>query len=479
MQESSWYTGFTPILILLIVVGIVFSRLKRPEGLVHLADAAFRRRRVLNWMLLGFGYAFLYWGRYNLQPAIEALGGKSMIKDFNMIFTAGTWVYGFSFLVNGPLTDRKGGRFAIILSTVGAGLSNLLMGLACWASLSKMISPEVFYWCLLILYPVNMYFQSFGAVAIVKVNSHWFHVKERGVFGAIFGILISLGIYFAFDWSNAIVKAQSAQWAFFAPSFMLILASVLCLIWVKDDPQSAGYGKIETGDATDGDTSPRLPAMQVFRMMLSNPIIMTIAAIEFCSGFLRQSIMQMYRFFAKATDPLLHLKGDFVYENWGLCLCVAGILGGVFAGVLSDRLFQSRRGPVAVLLYGFMVVGGLGMFYLLDHPGVGWIALFMSLSVIGVHGMLSGTASQDFGGSKNVGVAVGIIDGFVYLGTGAQSLFYGFTLPSGEGQEALDLSRWSAWPGAMVVMAVLGLALAFTIRKAKPRPKPVFAVAAK
>ena len=61
------------ILILLIVVGIVFSRLKRPEGLVHLADAAFRRRRVLNWMLLGFGYAFLYWGRYNLQPAIEAM----------------------------------------------------------------------------------------------------------------------------------------------------------------------------------------------------------------------------------------------------------------------------------------------------------------------------------------------------------------------------------------------------------------------
>ena len=30
---------------------------------------------------------------------------------------------------------------------------------------------------------------------------------------------------------------------------------------------------------------------------------------------------------------------------------------------------------------------------------------------------------------KNVGVAVGIIDGFVYLGTGVMSLTYGFLLP--------------------------------------------------
>ena len=57
------------------------------------------------------------------------------------------------------------------------------------------------------LYALNMYFQSFGAVSIVKVNSAWFHLRERGTFGGIFGILISLGLYFAFDWSSAIVKA--------------------------------------------------------------------------------------------------------------------------------------------------------------------------------------------------------------------------------------------------------------------------------
>ena len=43
-----------------------------------------------------------------------------------------------------------------------------------------------------------MYFQSFGAVSIVKVNAAWFHVRERGTFGGIFGVLISLGLYLAF-----------------------------------------------------------------------------------------------------------------------------------------------------------------------------------------------------------------------------------------------------------------------------------------
>ena len=43
--------------------------------------------------------------------------------------------------------------------------------------------------------------------------------------------------------------------------------------------------------------------------------------------------------------------------------------------------------------------------------------------------MLSGTASMDFGGKKNVGI-VGIIDGFVYLGTGVTT--YGMVLPKEE-----------------------------------------------
>lgn len=73
-MDKPWYTGFTPILLLLVAVAIVVWRLPKVQGLPHLENSAYRRRRALNWLVAGTTYAFLYWGRYNLQPAIEALG---------------------------------------------------------------------------------------------------------------------------------------------------------------------------------------------------------------------------------------------------------------------------------------------------------------------------------------------------------------------------------------------------------------------
>jgi OPA family glycerol-3-phosphate transporter-like MFS transporter len=98
--------------------------------------------------------------------------------------------------------------------------------------------------------------------------------------------------------------------------------------------------------------------------------------------------------------------------------------------------------------------------------------------VIGVHGMLSGTASMDFGGAKNAGIAVGIIDGFVYLGTGVMSLTYAIVLPKVELDSAgkivgaaTDPANWQAWPIAMIPPALVGFLLALRLWNAKPKPK--------
>ena len=334
-----------------------------------------------------------------------------------------------------------------------------------------MILVQVF----VLLYALNMYFQSFGAVSIVKVNAAWFHVRERGVIGAVFGILISLGIYFAFDWSKIVLELLPLEWVFLVPA--IILAAFWIIDWfvVQDRPSLAGHPDIELGDATSGDTGPQKGAVEVFVMMLRNPIIMTIACIEFCSGFLRQAIMQWYPSFAKQTDRVLGLKAEFVNENWGILLCCAGILGGVLAGVISDRVFGSRRGPVAGILYVVLLVGSIVLAFVYSTPAVGYLVVFLSLAVIGVHGMLSGTASMDFGGSKNAGIAVGIIDGFVYLGTGVMSITYGLVLPADKLDEsgrlvgpATDPANWSWWPIAMIPLAAIGFVLCLRVWNARP-----------
>jgi OPA family glycerol-3-phosphate transporter-like MFS transporter len=485
---SEWLAELWPILILLAVVALVIARLPKID-LGH--DTAFRRRRVLNWLPLGLTYAFLYMARYNLKVskfAFEEIagsdGGAMMGNDaFGIIFGVGTIVYGFSFLINGPLTDRYGGRFSILCGAAGAAVMNLLMGLITLSLLNQGPGADFFarhfVYVFSVLYAANMYFQSFGAVAIVKVNAAWFHVRERGVFGAIFGILISLGLYFAFDWCYLILEHIGLIWVFLVPAILLSVFWIIDVGVVKNTPGEAGQRDFDTADASSGVEGPRLGALAVFKLMLSNPIIMTIAVIEFCSGFLRQAIMQWFRTFAKQTDAALGLAGSFVYENWGLLLCCAGILGGVVAGIISDHVFQSRRGPVAFLLYAVMLVGSLALVFTYETSAVSWLVLFMSMAVIGVHGMLSGTASMDFGGTRNVGIAVGIIDGFVYLGTAVMSFTYAILLPREQLDEAgrivgaaTDPGNWRAWPLAMVPIAVLGLTLASRVWHAKPQPQP-------
>jgi OPA family glycerol-3-phosphate transporter-like MFS transporter len=483
-----WLNELLPIFILLAAVAIVISRLPKVEGLDY--TQAFRVRRVLNWVPLGLTYAFLYMGRYNLKVSQGAFGaiqnsaGEPMMTNagFATIFMVGTIVYGVSFVINGPLTDRFGGKRAILVGAGGAALMNLIMGLATWTVLhqgpASGFVADHFLVVFSALYALNMYFQSFGAVAIVKVNAPWFHVRERGVIGAVFGILISLGVYFAFDWSKIILRHLPLEWVFLMPALILVLFWLIDVFVVQDRPSLAGHPDIELGDATSGDQGPQKGAVEVFKMMLRNPIIMTIACIEFCSGFLRQAIMQWYPSFARQTNETLGLLDGFVNRNWGMLLCCAGILGGVLAGVISDRVFQSRRGPVAGILYGVMLIGAVAMTFIYSTSVVGYLVLFMSLAVIGVHGMLSGTASMDFGGSKNAGIAVGIIDGFVYLGTGVMSLVYGLVLPKDQLDAAgrlvgpaTDPANWSAWPIAMIPLALIGFFLALRVWNAKPKGK--------
>jgi len=458
-----WLERILPILILLAVVSLVVWRLPKVD-LGHSAE--FQRRRFLNWFPLGMTYAFLYMGRYNLAAAKNDLGDLISNEDFGTIKAVGTIVYGVSFLLNGPLTDRIGGRKTMLLAAGGSAFANIAMGVLLVSGVTTNI---VLYFAL--LYGLNMYFQSFGAVSIVKVNASWFHLRERGTFGGIFGILISLGLYFAFDWCAMIAENAETQWVFFIPAALLVTFFFATFVFVRDTPAEAGHADIDTGDgalaagdhAGKGGVKETIEGvMRIGGMMLRNPVILVIAAIEFCSGFLRSALMDWYAIFRVQT----HLD-NFIAGNGGLGQGGGGTLGGVIAGGISDHGFQSRRGPMASILYGVMLAGAIAMWVTLENGLVmSIIATVMMLAIIGVHGMLSGAASMDFGGKQNVGIVVGIIDGLVYLGQGVQYLTLGHMVPTGDA--ATVAGNWNVWPLMMIPAALLGLALGSRIWNAKP-----------
>jgi MFS transporter, OPA family, glycerol-3-phosphate transporter len=467
-----------PILVLIAVIAVVVVRLPRVD-VGH--TPGFRHRRLLNWLPLGLTYAFLYMGRYNMT-VLKNVGGI-LGHDFGNIDAWGSLVYGLSFLVNGPLADRIGGRRTILIAAGGSLAANALIGLL-WKT-GGIDGHSIT--ALSALFVLNMYFQSFGAVSIVKVNASWFHLRERGTFGGIFGILISLGLYFAFDWGSRIAEAacpacsahprglagaasavdrQGLAWLFLVPAAILAVFWALSFLWVRDTPSQAGLSDFDVADASSGQAETREPAVRVIVRMLKNPVILTIAVIELCSGFLRQGILKWSGDFAGGTGAI-----TYVNRHWGMVSCIAGITGGMFAGVVSDHLFHSRRPPMSTVLYLVMLAGALVLVPLLGAPlAVSWVIAVMAMAIIGVHGMLSGVASQDFGGRLNTGVAVGLIDGFVYLGTAIQDQVYGGALsllPEKGTAAARVVESWRPWPIAMIPVAALGLALSIRIWNAR------------
>src|SRR5437667_8699583 len=187
------------VICLVLVVGIYFYNNPLKHG------PWFLSRRFINWFPLGMTYAFRCMGRHNLTVAKNPLGSLMSNGDFGLIFAAGTITYAFSFLINGPLVDKIGGKKGILIAALGAAAANVALGVITWLVLTSRIHVRLLP-IFSVTYALNMYFQSYGAVSIIKVKAHWFHVRERGVFGAIFGTLISFGVYFAFDWGQAIVK---------------------------------------------------------------------------------------------------------------------------------------------------------------------------------------------------------------------------------------------------------------------------------
>ncbi|MBU1241088.1 MFS transporter [Myxococcota bacterium] len=424
----------------------------------------FTSRRFWNWFPLGIAYAALYMGRYSYIPAQAELGELGLLTKAGLGFVTmvGAITYGVSFLFNGPLTDKIGGRKAMLIATMGSGLVNLLIGF-------MIATGKVgnFTTMLAVLYGVNMYFQSFASVAIVKVNSNWFHISERGVFGGIFGVLIASGLFLAYTVSPFLMKSffvGSPQFYFIIPGALLLVMFISTLVFIRDTPADAGFPEFSTGTDNEFDQAEKIPVLQIVKRIITHPIVLTISFIELCTGVLRDGSIHWFGAFAKESGaPNIRLA-------LGIGLFLSGALGSMSAGIISDKLFNSRRPPVAALLYAMMIVvlilASIAMFAIPnDYVIKAWIffavIIFMSFGVIGTHGMLSGAATADFGGKQATATATGIIDGFVYLGVAIQSISLG----------RITSISWNYWFPFLIPFAVIGFLLSYRIRNVKPKMK--------
>jgi MFS transporter, OPA family, glycerol-3-phosphate transporter len=422
-------------------------------------SAEFKARRTQNWLVLGLTYAAMYMARYNFALANKALSDtygwdKAQVGS---IISFATLFYGVSALFNGPLADRFGGRRAMLIGAFGAVMFNTLFGLGAYLGVLGTGPLLLSYFAT--VWTLNMYFQSYSALALIKVNSGWFHVRERGVFSAIFGSMIQSGRFLVFLLlATPFVIGLPWQWRFFIPAAIVACMGVFTFFVVQDSPKEAGLGEFDPQDASSGDTE-RITLTYVIKKVFTNPVALTIALAEFCTGLVRQGFEQ---WFPRYMQEVQHLELDNpIFQKNALAVVGAGIAGAFVAGYASDKLFGHRRPPVAFIGYVLQVAALAVIWRSTDLTLV--IAAFIvnSLAISMVHSMLSGTASMDFGGKRAAATAAGLFDGMQYVG----GSFVGF----GMGW-MLDRFGWGSWGPSMIGFAGLGGVLMLTLWNARPKP---------
>ncbi len=417
--------------------------------------SAFRTRRFANWFPLGLTYACFYMGRYNFNVAKGAIGAAYHYDKAQMgiIATAGFWTYALSVLFNGPLADRFGGRRAILFGALGACVLNVAIGVLFFPGVVANVLVAMS-----VLYSLNMYFQSFGALSVVKVNSAWFHVRERGVLGGFFGAMISTGYALALITGGWILTNLPLWCVFVIPAFVILTMFAVDLFVVRNRPSDAGLADIATGDEQAGDDpSETLTFGQRMWRVVSHPVIRILLVAEFCTGLVRQGLLLYFTEFLKEVHGVAPGSTWFKVASWGV---TAGGIAGAFAcGYLSDYLFQSRRAPVAFLFY-LGQVAALLLLGFAHSPAFAAVMIGVScMWIFGVHGMLSGTASMDFGGRKAAATAAGLLDGVQYLGSGLVGFGLGWLL---------DRYHWKIWPYALIPFSVIGASLMLLLWNARP-----------
>ena len=131
----------------------------------------FRKRRAVNWLVLGFTYSAMYMGRYNLSFANKALSDaygwdKTQI---GAIITAALSIYGFSAIFNGPFADRIGGRRSMIIGALGTVVFNFLFGLGAYLGFFGTGTFLLGYFA--VTWSLNSYFQSYSALSLIQVTA--------------------------------------------------------------------------------------------------------------------------------------------------------------------------------------------------------------------------------------------------------------------------------------------------------------------
>ena len=296
-------------------------------------------------------YAFFYLTRKNLsmaQPSMLEEGVISMYALGTMLTVHGV-VYGLSRFANGFWADRLNGR---IFMCVGLALSALMNFLFGCTSLSILFA---------VFWVVNGWTQGMGFPPCAKMLTHWIHPRELATKMSIWNTSHSFGAVMALALCSALFALGLGwRWCFYVPAVLAGAIAVFCFFCVKESPREAGLPDLEIEHADSGVETSSPTTRDRMRLVFGNKVIWCIAIANFFVYIVRFGFLDWGPTFLKQYKGIPVSKGGLMI----IAFEMAAIVGTVFAGWITDRVFKGRGVRTCAFCMLFTAFFSFGFWYL-------------------------------------------------------------------------------------------------------------------
>ncbi|XP_042505859.1 putative glycerol-3-phosphate transporter 1 [Macadamia integrifolia] len=361
--------------------------------------------------------------------------GSALLGELDVAFLA---VYSMGMYFAGHLGDRLDLRIFLTVGMVGTGVFTSLFGFGYWFNIHS------FYYYLIIQMIAGL-FQATGWPSVVAVVGNWFGKKKRGLIMGIWNAHTSVGNIAGSLIASALLK-YGWGWSFVVPGLLISFVGLVVFLLLPVTPASVGAEKED-----DEEQSPKKIAEGVTEPLLGSesdvvkdkpvgfieawkiPGVAPFALCLFFSKLVAYTFLYWLPFYISQTAIDGKYLSNATAGDLSTIFDVGGVLGGILAGHISDRL-DAR----AITAASFMYCAIPALFF---YRCYGYVSLYVNIALMFVTGMFVngpyalittavsadlGTHSSLNGNSRALATVTAIIDGTGSVGAAIGPLLTGY-----------------------------------------------------
>ena len=374
-------------------------------------------------LITTLGYSLFYVCRLSINVVKRPIVDSGYLSETELGIIGGSLFFSYAVgkFVNGFFADRFNIRFLMSGGLLVAALLNLILGM------------HVLFGVFVVLWGINGWVQSLGGPCSAIALNRWFGDKQRGTVYGFWSASHNIGEAFTFIFIAFVVSMTGWQFGFLSAGMLGIIGAVLIFIFLKPFPH----------DAIDGDVF--VNRKEIGKKQLSVLKSGTIWLLALSSAFMyisRYAVNSwgVYYFEVEKHYSIVEASGLISISS------ICGIIGTVFSGLLSDKLFRGKR-YIPACLASFMNLIALYLFLYIPDGGklmeiVAMVLFGISIGILICY--LGGLMAIDLAPKEATCAAVGVIGIASYMAAGIQDILSGFFIESKKqiigGVEIIDFS---------------------------------------